>query len=132
MYDTSTINTSATIVAPTGAAIQDGSFLAVKFNDAGAFVLAAAGDVPVGIIPGGVQDTLGAGEDLTVQIKDIGLCKAGGVIKAGALVACGANGVCVTAAAGANVLGQALTPATKAGDVIQVQLFKGGCAKASA
>ena len=72
MYDTSTINTSATIVAPTGVAIQDGSFLAVKFNDAGAFVLAAAGDVPVGIIPGGVQDTLSAGEDLTVQIKDIG------------------------------------------------------------
>lgn len=132
MYNTTTINQSVTVVFPAGENITSGAFRAVKLDPQGHVLIASAGDIPLGIIPGGVEDTVKAGENLSVQIKDMGLCHAGGAIAAGAMVACGVNGKCVAATDGVPLLGQALNSATQDGDVIQIQLLKGGSYKAPA
>ncbi len=92
--------------------------LAVDEN--GDVVLAASGEVAVGItiIEDGVDDITGAesgkvakGDDVTIQIKDIGLVKAGAAIAKGAEIASDANGCAVTATEGNFVIGTAKTAA---------------------
>lgn len=132
MYNTTTINQSVTLVFPAGEDITDGAFRAVKLDANSRVLLAGAGDIPLGVIPGGVEDTVKAGEDISIQIKDVGLCIAGGVIPAGAIVACGADGNCVAATDGSPILGQAFDAAAQDGDTIRIQLLKGGAYKAPA
>ena len=92
-YIGTTINQSPTIAGKLAAAITgDASFLAVKFDSSGAIAVAGASDVPVGfIIPGHAPD-LKAGDEVTIQIKDIGLALAGAAITAGSALAADANG----------------------------------------
>lgn len=132
MYNTTTINQSVTVVFPAGEDITDGAFRVVKLGVDSRILLAGAGDIPLGVIPGGVEDTVKTGEDISVQIKDISLCIAGGVIPAGAIVTCGADGKCAAAADSSPILGQAFDAAAQDGDTIRVQLLKGGVYKALA
>lgn len=132
MYNTTTINQSATAVFPAGENISAGAFRTVKLDPQGRAVLCGAGDIPLGIIPGGVEDTVKTGEDISVQIKGMGICAAGGAVAAGAMVACGADGKCVAAGDGDPILGQAFTSAVQDGDTIKIQLLKGGFYKAPA
>ena len=126
------INQSPTITEKAGANIDDARGKIVKYDASGNVVLAAAGDVAVGItiMEDGANDITGAesgkvvsGEDVTVQIKDIGLVKAGGEIKKGAEIASDANGCAVTATDGNFVVGTAKTAAA-AGEYCHIIINK--------
>lgn len=119
------INNSPTITAPAGAAISTGAGLAVKFDADGGFILAGDGDPAIGVLLSNTDDTIAAGDDLTAQIKDIGLMTAGAVIKAGNEIAVGAAASAVVAAAGKYVLGYALSDAS-VGQMFPVQITKSG------
>ena len=125
------INPTPTLFAKAGAAIDDVRFKVVKFDENGNAVLATAGtDVILGIAiatTGDANGKVAVGDQVDVQIKEIGLAMAGGAIAAGVPVAAGADGKLVTAAAGNFVLGYAITPATADGDIFQVQIAKGYC-----
>ena len=127
------INPTPTIVRKAGADIKDVRCLIMKYDENGDFVLATAGtDIPVGvaIIEAGYNDVTGAesdkvlkGEDVTVQIKDIGYVIAGAEIKEGQEVACGADGKAAVAATGNYVLGIALN-SVSAGGYCEIQITK--------
>lgn len=112
------INQSVTIVEKAGADIADCRNRIMKYDDNGDVVLATAGtDIPVGValIEAGYNDISGVesgkvakGDDVDIQIKDIGFVLAGGEIKKGQEVTAGANGLAVAAATGNYVLGIAL------------------------
>ena len=127
------INATQTIVRPSGADIEDVRNRIMKYDENGNFVLATAGtDFPIGIaiIEAGYNDISGAesgkvkaGEDVTVQIKDIGFVIAGAEIKEGQEVTAGADGKAVVAADGNYVLGIALNSVV-AGGYCEVQCLK--------
>ena len=58
--------------------------------------------------------------------KDIGKWEAAGAIAVGAELATDATGKAVAATSGAFIIGVALTAATTAGDLVQVQITKSG------
>ena len=127
------INQSPTIVEKAGAVIDDVRNLIMKYDSNGNVVLATAGtDIPVGIalIDAGVNDISGkdsgnvnAGDDIAIQIKDIGVVLAGGAIKRGQEVAAGANGKAAVASTGNYVLGIALDNAAE-GEYLNIQIAK--------
>ena len=127
------INQSPTITAKAGANVDDGRNKLYKFNTNGELVLAGAGEnvVGIGLIESGYNDVTGAeagkvkqGDDLTVQIKDIGLVMAGAEISVGAEVASNEAGLAVTATDGNYVIGTALDKATASGDYIYIAINK--------
>lgn len=132
MYFGTTINDTATIVGSATAALKDAEFLAAKFDANGGIVKASvAGEHILGLLPA-EQGNVEAGNDVTVQIKECGLWKAGAAIAAGAELATDANGACVTATAGDFIAAVALEAAAAAGDVIKVQIIKAGYKPAGA
>ena len=127
-YLANQINSSPTLFGKAGAAVEDIRFKAVTFNADGKVILAEAGKAALGIAIATTGDPLGKvdiGDQVDIQIKDIGLAMAGGAVNAGAPVTIGANGKLVTAASGNFVLGYAITSAKADGDIIQVQIAKG-------
>ena len=132
-YNGVQINQSVTIVGQAGAAIEDVRNRIVKFDENGNVALATAGtDIPVGIalIEGGYNDITGAtsgmvvaGDDIDIQIKDMGVVLAGAEIKKGQEVTAGANGLAAVAASGNYVLGFALEDA-KADEYLHIQIAK--------
>ena len=112
------INQTATIVRKAGADIKDVRNRIMKYDENGNFVLATAGtDFPIGValIEAGYNDISGvesgavpAGEDVTIQIKDIGYVLAGAEIKEGQEVTSGADGLAAVAVDGDYVVGIAL------------------------
>lgn len=119
------INDSPTITAPAGAALTTSAGLAVKFDASGNFILAGDGDAAIGVLLSNTDDDIAAGDDLTAQIKEIGLIVAGAAIPVGSEIAVGAGGAAVVAAAGKFILGYALVDAA-VGDVFPVQITKSG------
>lgn len=127
------INQSVTIVEKSGAEIADVRNRIVKYDENGKVVLAAAGtDLPVGIaiIEAGYNDITGAesgkvmpGDDVDIQIKDIGFVIASAEIKKGQEVTAGAEGKAAVAAAGNYVLGVALNSVPKDG-YCKVQIMR--------
>lgn len=127
------INQSVTIVEKAGAEIADCRNLIMKYDDNGDVVLATAGtDIPLGValIEAGYNDITGAesgkvakGDDVDIQIKDIGFVLAGAEIKKGQEVAAGANGKAAVAVAGNYVLGIALNTVS-AGGYCKIQYAK--------
>lgn len=112
------INQSVTIVEKAGAEIADVRNRIVKYDASGDVVLAAAGtDIPLGvaIIEAGYNDITGAesgkvakGDNVDIQIKDIGFVLAGAEITKGKEVAAGADGKAAVATTGDYVIGVAL------------------------
>lgn len=119
------INSSVTIVEKAGAEIADCRNRILKYDGEGNVVLATAGtDIPVGValIESGCNDITGqesgkvaVGDDVDIQIKDIGYVLAGADIAKGSEVAAGADGKAVAAVAGDYVLGMALSKASADG-----------------
>ena len=115
------INQSVTIVEQAGAAIEDVRNRILSYDENGDVILAADGTaVPVGIaiIEAGVNDISGtesgkvaAGDDVDIQIKDIGYVLAGAAIAKGAEVMA-STGLAIPATAG-NYVGIALSAAAK-------------------
>ena len=123
------INNSETIVEQAGADIADVRNRAVKYDKDGNVVLTAAStDAAIGlaIIEAGYNDISGetsgkaaTGDDVDIQIKDIGYAIASDTIKKGAEVSGTADGLIKASAAGDYVLGIALTAGTK-GSYVEV------------
>lgn len=116
------INQSVTIVEQAGAAIEDVRNRILAYDGNGDVILAADGTaVPVGIaiIEAGVNDISGeesgkvaAGDDVDIQIKDIGYVLAGAAIAKGAEVMA-STGLAIPATDDNYVVGVALSAAAK-------------------
>lgn len=127
------INESATITEVAGASITDCRNRVMAYDANGNVVLAASGatiSVGIALIEAGINDISGensgkviAGDDVDIQIKDIGYAIAGGTISKGNEVTADANGAVVVATAGQYVLGFALADA-KSGEYCRVQISK--------
>ena len=127
------INQSATIVEKAGADVTDCRNLIFVYDNDGNVVPATNGSKPivgVALIEEGYNDITGAesgkldeGDDVSLQIKDIGYVLAGATIAKGAEITSDANGCAVTAQTGNYVAGIALSAATKDG-LCRVQISK--------
>jgi len=126
------INQSVTIVEQAGADIEDVRNRIMAYDKDGNVVLAVDGSVvPVGIalIESGVNDISGvesgkvnAGDDVDIQIKDIGYILAGGEIAKGNEVMA-FSGLAVKAESGNYVVGIALSADAK-DEYCRVQITK--------
>lgn len=126
MYHGTGINDSATIVAKASADITEGAFLAAVLTKDGV-AAATAGAAAIGImIP--ETESPKQGEDVHIQVKDIGLAKVGAAVNAGDLLASDADGKLVKAEKGSFALAVALETATAANQITSVQICKAGYA----
>lgn len=124
VFTSTQINPSPTIVGEAGAAIDDVRCKGVKYDDNGKIVLAStAGEaiIGVGIITNNAATA--AGEDVDIQVKDIGAVLVGTDVKAGAELAVDANGTFQTATAGQFVAAISVEPG-KSGQVVRAQMVK--------
>lgn len=127
------INQSSTIVEKAGAEVADCRNKLFVYDENGDVVLAADGTKPIvgiALIEAGLNDISGKesgllkkGEDVDIQIKDIGYVLAGAKIAKGAEVTSGENGLAASAAAGDYVVGVALTAVEK-DEYCRVQIAK--------
>lgn len=124
-YFGTAINESPVIAIKAAEAIENPQFLAVTADGK----KATAGVNAIGIVTADCEEKVKAGDDMTVQIKDIGLWESGGVIAVGAELTSDAEGKAVTAASGNFITAIALTEATKAGQRVSVQIVKAGYKK---
>lgn len=121
------INPSPVIAAKAAAAITGGAGKAVKFDEDGNIVLCStAGELSIGILPIDTEDEVAAGDEVTVQIKDIGKAVAGGAIPIGSEVAVVESGKLAAAVATNFVIGYALSGAGADGDIFDLEIRKGG------
>jgi len=126
------MNQSATIVEQAGAEIADVRNRIMAYDEDGKVVLAADGSavlVGVALIEAGINDISGVesgkvniGDDVDIQIKDIGYILAGGDLAKGDEVTA-SSGLAVKAEAGSYVIGIALSAAVK-DDYCRVQIAK--------
>lgn len=121
-YFGTTINESPVIVVKAGETMKEPQFLAVTADGK----LATAGANAIGLITPDCEDAVAVGDDLTVQVKDIGLWLAGEAIALGDELAVGDGGKAVKATAGAFITAVALSEATKADQRVSVQICKAG------
>ena len=127
------INQSVTIVEKAGAVIEDCRNRAMAYDENGTVVPASDGTKPIvgiALIEAGFNDVSGkesgkvaAGEDVDIQIKDIGYILAGAEIAKGAEVTAGAGGLAAPAESGSYVIGIALNSAEK-DDYCRIQIAK--------
>lgn len=133
------INQSVTIAEKAGADIADVRNLILKYDEDGNVMIAANGTTPLlglSIIEGGYNDISGAesgkvkkGDDLEIQIKDIGYAIASTEIKKGQEVTATIGGKAAVAKAGEYVIGVALN-SVSAGGYSRIQIAKYQKAKA--
>lgn len=100
-YYGTTINDSAVIVVKAGEEIPAPAFLAVGADGK----VATAGKNAIGIVMPGCDDKVAVGDDLDVQIKDIGAWTAGAAVAYGDELAVGAGGKAVKATAKSFIVG---------------------------
>lgn len=127
------INNSATIRDVLAADVTDAPHKAVTYDSDGKLILpAAAGDPAIGFIlsdtPATIEGVTKAGTEVDVLIKNIGLALAGGAISKGDFVTTDATGALTKAESGNYILGIAMTQATAAGELVQVQITHSGYA----
>lgn len=118
------INDSPVIALIAAEVIENAAFKAVKLDENGNAVIASEGDAPIGIITSEF-DNVSDGDDITVQIKDIGFALAGEKIAAGTEVACGTDGKIKIAESGNFIIGFTLETA-ETDSIIRVQITKSG------
>lgn len=138
-YNGMQMNPSATIVDEAAAKVEDARCKIFAYDSNGKLVLATDGSKPlVGIatIEVGVNDITGAesgkvnaGDDIDIQIKDIGFAIAGATIAKGDEITSDENGEAKKAAAGDYVIGFALNAVEKGG-FVKIQISKYQKAKA--
>lgn len=126
------VNQSVTIVEQAGAAIEDVRNRIMTYDKDGSVVLATDGStvlIGVALIETGMNDISGVesgkvtiGDDVDIQIKDIGYILAGGEIAKGNEVTA-SNGLAVKAESGNYVVGIALSTVAK-DDYCKVQIIK--------
>ena len=126
-YFGTTINDSPTIILAAKNAITGAQCLAVAIDgETGQVVLPEAGANVIGVIMLSENENIAAGEDVTIQVKDIGQWIAGEAIAPGDELATDANGRAVKATSGSFIVGTALSAATAAGTRVRFQITKSG------
>ena len=114
------VNSESAISLAAGADLSAKQFTFVKMSGTGVIAVAAATDVPVGVL----VNTPTSGKTAEVVVAGIVKLKASAAISAGALVGTTSSGTAVTLTAGTDttkyVLGQAITAAGASGDIITV------------
>ena len=124
-FNGSQINQSVTIAEQAGAAIDDVRNLILKYDENGDVVVATDGTAPIAgynDISGAESGKVAKGDQVDVQIKDIGYILAGGAIKKGEEVTATA-GKATKATDGDYVIGVALSNAAE-NDYVRVQISK--------
>lgn len=122
-YLATSINESPVIVEKAGAAITDVRGKGLKYDTSGNVVLCStAGEAVLGIGIMTNDESTADGADVDIQIKDIGLVKAGAAITKGAELAVNASGLFVAATAGQYVAAIALEAASAANVYIKARL----------
>ncbi|MCI9357717.1 MAG: DUF2190 family protein [Lachnospiraceae bacterium] len=124
-YEYTGINTSATAAFPAGEDLADIGATAVMLAEEGLSKPEAGAEV-LGIVPVSEDESYQKGEDITVQVKDIGLWKAGAEIARGMLLATDKDGLCQEASSGQWICARALTSASEKGSLIRVQIIHAG------
>ena len=124
-YEYTGINSSAMIACKAAGKLEGINGKAVKLTEEG-IALPEAGGETIGVVLITEDEAYAAGDTVTVQVKDIGLWKAGGEIAMGDLLSADAEGLCQTAATGQWCLARALSPAAQKGDLIKVQILHAG------
>ena len=127
------INQSVTIVEQAGVAIEDCRNRIMVYDENGNVILATDGTKPIigiALIESGLNDISGkdsgsvkAGDDVDIQIKDIGYILAGTEITKGSEVTSGTGGLATVASDGDYVAGIALSAAKK-DEYCRVQITK--------
>ena len=126
-YFGASINTSSVVAEAAGAVIEKGAFCAVKYDENGNVVLCnTAGELIAGILLPETTEKIVDGEDVTIQIKDIGFCKSGAEIKKGQEVMTDTTGRVIPATAGKFVIGYAMGNAIAENEIIEVDIRKCG------
>ena len=119
------INDSPTIVLPVKEKIENAQGIALAV-DGGQLTKPTAGANVIGLSLFTNDETVKAGDDITIQVKDIGKWIAGGAVDVGDELTANAEGKAVKAAEGNFITAVALSNATADGDVIRVQIIKAG------
>ena len=122
-YLATSINESPVIVEKAGALIADVRGKAVKFDTNGNIVLAGNGEAAIGVGIMTNDENITVGADVHVQIKDIGLVRAGAAVKKGDTLQADATGSLITASSG-KAVAIALDAATAAGVYIKAIILK--------
>lgn len=122
----SAINESPVIVLEAKEAIAGGARAIAMAVDGGKAALPSRGAAVIGITVMETDEALEAGEDVEIQIKDIGKWVAGEAVAIGDELTADAAGKAVKASGGDFIVGYALTAATAAGSLVQVQITKSG------
>ena len=120
-YLATSINDSPTIVEKASALLADVRGKALMFAD-GKVALATAGAAAIGIGIMTNDENIAAGADVDIQIKDIGVVRAGAEITKGAELASDASGNLVAAKEGDYVVAIALEDAKAAGVFVKARL----------
>lgn len=124
-YFGTSINESPTVVFPAGEKLEAARGIALAIKD-GAVVKPAAGANVIGISLIETDEVVDQGDDIDIQIKDIGKWAAGEEITAGTELATSADGKAVAAKAGDFIVAVALSNALSEDTWIKVQIIKGG------
>ena len=130
-YLGTSINESPTIVLPAGDNLKNARGIAVAIKD-GTAVKPQAGAHVIGISLIETDETVEKGQDIDVQIKDIGKWVAGSKITIGTELAADEEGKAVAAEAGDFIVGVALSSESEEGTWIKVQIVKAGYKPAKA
>jgi len=114
------VDTQSKLSIAAGADLSAKQYTFVKISGTGVISVAAATDVPIGIL----QNAPTSGKTADVAVSGISKLKASAAISAGALVGVTSTGLAVAVVAGTDltkyVLGQAITAAGAANDIITV------------
>ena len=130
-YFGTSINESPTIVMDAGEKLENARGIALAIKD-GAAVKPEAGEHVIGISLIETDETVEKGENVDIQVKDIGKWVAGEEIAVGTELATDKDGKAVKAKAGDFIFGVALSSASDAGTWMKVQIIKAGYKPAEA
>lgn len=126
-YFGASINTASMIAETAGVEIKNGAFKAVKYDANGNVVLCTTeGELVAGILLPETTVTVSSGEDVTIQIKDIGLGVAGGAIEKGAELMVDTTGKLITATTGKFIVGYAMEKVGEVDTAFSVDVRKSG------
>ncbi len=123
-YFSTAINDSPLITVRAGAALTDVRGRAVKFDDSGKLVAAAAGDTALGVATLSNDENIPEGGYLDIQLWAVGLVRTGAAVKPGDALAPDADGAFIPAAGGSAYSAVALQPAA-AGAFVRAHVTKG-------
>ncbi len=123
-YFSTAINDSPLISVKAGAALTDVRGRAVKLNDSGRLVLAAAGDTALGVAALSNDENIPEGGYMDIQLWAVGYVRAGAAAKPGDELAPGGDGAFIPASDGGVYSAVALQPAA-AGAFVRAHIVRG-------